>query len=120
MTEELEAGEFGYSGDPTSTVDTLFSQVAHRTRDPMDVLQPHKGNYFPKSTQDILVHGHGGRDSAMVLIKCLEMKSGVFSGASPRPRGSASRRVGEPISFCEAELTLLLFFWKRRESIMDC
>jgi hypothetical protein len=63
------------------------------------------------------------RSRTNAFASFLEKKKGTiidcFSGASPRPRGSASRRVGEPISFCEAELTLLLLFWKRREPIMD-
>jgi hypothetical protein len=37
--------------------------------------------------------------------------------AGPRPPGSASPSSGWPIFFCEAELTLLLLFWKRRKPL---
>jgi hypothetical protein len=45
---------------------------------------------------------------------CVPLTS-LFSGASPRPRGSASRRVGPPATFCEAEQRFLPLFLEKED-----
>lgn len=47
-----------------------------------------------------------------IYLHGLVLRSVMFSGASPRPRGSASRSFNSILIFCEAELTVLLLFWK--------
>jgi hypothetical protein len=50
------------------------------------------------------------------FLATVDLAKTIFSGASPRPRGSASRRVRQAMVFREAEQRFLLLFLEKEES----